>query len=127
MEKILLRVTGVRAEMRRSEVMELFGGDAAAWKIKFPQRASNPNVHRKRRIKTAGKQQKAIGDFVTNTMQFHQFLARLGQWQTAQLFQIEFSIGDPPCGGEQMRRAKTHFARTKFGFGGNGKSLCGWK
>jgi hypothetical protein len=35
----------------------------------------------------------------------------------AQTFQVKPAAGDLARGGEQMRRAKTHFARAEFGFG----------
>ena len=110
MKKILLRVTGVRAEMRRGKALKPFGADAAAWEIKFAQRAFDPDVHGKRAVKTIGEKQDAIGDFAAHAAQFHQFLARFRQRQMLQPFQVEFAIGNLPRGGEQMRRAKTHFA-----------------
>jgi hypothetical protein len=121
MKKILLGVTGVRSEMRCRKVLKPFGTDAAAWEIEFAQRAFNPDVHGKGAIKTTGEQQDAIGDFAAHTAQFHQFPARFRQGQMPQPFQIEFAIGDLTGGGEQMWRAKTHFARAEFGFGGGGK------
>jgi hypothetical protein len=39
----------------------------------------------------------------------------------AQAFQIKLAAGNLPRGGEQMRRAKSHFARAQFGFGGGGE------
>jgi hypothetical protein len=39
----------------------------------------------------------------------------------AQAFQIKLAAGNLPRGGEQMRRAKPHFARAQFGFGCGGK------
>ena len=112
--------------MRCRKVLKPFGTDAAAWEIEFAQRAFNPDVHGKGAIKTTGEQQDAIGDFAAHTAQFHQFPARFRQGQMPQPFQIEFAIGDPTGGGEKMWRAKTHFARTEFGFGGAGQPLwCG--
>ena len=110
MKKILLCVTGMRPEMRRGKVLKPFGADAAAWKIKFAQRTFNPDIHRERAIEAKGEQQHTVGDFAANTAQFHQFLVRFRLRQMAQAFQIEFAIGNLPRGGEQMRRAKTHFA-----------------
>ena len=110
MKKVLLGVTGVRAEMGRGKMLKPFGADVAAWKIKFAQRAFHPHVHRKRAIEAIGEQQYAVGDFATDTAQFHQFLARFRLWQKAQPFQIKPAIGNLPRGGEQMRRAKPHFA-----------------
>ena len=129
MKKILLRVTGVRAEMRRGKVLKPFGADAAAWEIKFAQRAFDPDVHGKRAVKTIGEKQDAIGNFAAYATQGHQFPACFRQRQMAQTFQIEFAIGNLARGGEQMRRAKTHFARAKLGFGdvgepfGSGKGM----
>ena len=78
MEKILLGVTGMRAEMGCGKMLKPFGADVAAWKIKFAQRAFHPHVHRKRGIEAVGEQQNAIGDFPSNTAQLHQFRARFG-------------------------------------------------
>ena len=123
MEKILLGVTGVRAEMRRGKMPQPFVTDPAARKIEFAQRALDPDVHGKRAVKTIGEEQDAIGNFAADAAQFHQFPARFRQRQMPQPFQIEFAIGNLARGGEQMRRAKTHFARAEFGFGGGGEPL----
>ena len=83
MKKILLGVTGVRAEMRRGKVTQTFFRHASAWKIKLAQRAFHPDIHRKRRIKSVGEQQDAIGNFAADAAEFHQFRPRLGQRQAA--------------------------------------------
>ena len=123
MKKVLLRVSGMRPEMRRGKVLKPFGTDAAARKIKLAQRAFHPHVHRERAIETVGEQQHAVGNFVPDTAQFHQLLARFRLRQMAQAFRIEFAIGNLPRGSEQMRRAKPHFAGAQFGFGGGGDAL----
>ena len=69
MEKILLGVTGVRTEMRRGKMQQPFGADAAAWEIKFAQRAFDPDIHRKRAIEAIGEQQHAVGNFVPDAAQ----------------------------------------------------------
>ena len=108
---------------------EPFVTDPAAWKIEFAQRAFDPDVHGKGAVKTTGEEQDAIGNFAADAAQFHQFLTRFRHGQMPQPFQIEFAIGNPTCGGEQMWRAKTHFARAEFGFGragepfGSGKGM----
>ena len=117
MKKILLGVAGVRPEMRRGKMPQPFVTDPAAREIEFAQRAPDPNVHGKRAVKTIGEEQDAIGDFTADAAQFHQFPARPGQRQMAQTFQIKPAIGNLTFGGEQMRRAKTHFARAESGFG----------
>ena len=109
MKKILLRVTGVRPEMRRGKVPKPFFRHAAAWKIEFTQRALDPNVHGKRAVKTIGKQQDAIGDFAAHAAQGRQFPARFRQGQMPQPFQIKLAAGNLPRGSEQIRCAKTHF------------------
>ena len=117
MKKILLGVAGVRPEMGRGKMPQPFVTDPAAWEIKFAQRALNPHVHWKRAIEAIGEEQDAIGNFAAHATQFHQFLARPGQRQMAQTFQVKPAIGNLPRGGEQIRRAKTHFARAESGFG----------
>ena len=121
MEKILLGVTGVRPEMGRGKMPEPFVTDLAAWEIEFAQRAFDPDVHGKGAVKTIGEEQDAIGNFAADATQGHQFPARFRQGQMPQPCQIEFALGDPAGGGEEMRRAKTHFARAEFGFAGGGK------
>ena len=86
MKKVLLRVSGMRPEMRRGKVLKPFGTDAAARKIKLAQRAFHPHVHRERAIETVGEQQHAVGNFVPDTAQFHQLLARFRLRQMAQAF-----------------------------------------
>ena len=126
MKKILLGVTGVRAEMRRGKMPQPFVTDPASREIEFAQRAFDPHIHGKGAVKTKGEEQDAIGNFAPDATQGHQFPARFRQGQMPQPFQIEFAIGDPTGGGEKMWRAKTHFARTEFGFGGAGQPLwCG--
>ncbi len=110
MKKILLGVAGVRPEMRRGKMPESFVAHSSSWKIQFPQRALDPHVHWKRAVKTIGEEQDAIGNFAADAAQFHQFLARFRQRQMAQTFQVKPAIGNLPRGGEQMRRAKPHFA-----------------
>ena len=127
MKKILLGVTGMRPEMGRGKVLKPFGIDAAAWKIQFAQRAFHPDIHRERAIKATGEQQHAVGDFTTDPAQFHQCLACFRLRQMAQAFQIKLAAGNLPSGGEQMRRAKTHFAGAQAGFGGVGKPFSRWK
>ena len=123
MKKILLGVTGVRPEMRRGKMTQPFVTDPAAREIKFTQRALDPDIHRERAIEAISKQQDAIGDFAADAAEGRQFPARFRQGQMPQPFQIEFAIGNPTRGGEQMRRAKTHFARAEFGFGRAGESF----
>jgi len=110
MKKVLLRVSGLRPEMRRGKVLKPFGTDAAARKIKLAQRTFDPDIHRECAIEAEGEQQHAIGNFVPDTAQFHQFLACFRLRQLAQAFQIKLAAGNLPCGGEQMRRAKPHLA-----------------
>lgn len=127
MKKILLGVTGVRPEMGCGKMTQPFVADPSAWKIKFAQRAFDPDVHWKGAVKTIGEQQDAIGDFAAHAAQGRQFPARFCQGQMPQLFQIEFAIGNLTRGGKQIRRAKTHFAGAEFGFGRDGKSFGGGK
>jgi len=121
MKKILLGVAGVKPEMGCGKMPQPSVTDPAALKIKLAQSALNPDVHGKGTVKTIGEEQDAIGNFTADAAQFYQFLARFRQRQMAQAFQIKPAIGNLPRGGEQMRRAKTHFARAKFGFGDAGK------
>ncbi len=127
MKKILLGVTGVWAEMSRGKILKPFGTDAAAREIKFAHRAFDPDIHRKRAVKAVGEQQHTIGNFFTDTAQLHQFFARFRLRQLAQELQIKPATGNLPRCGEQMRRAKSHFARAEFGFGGGGKPFGCWK
>ena len=123
MKKILLGVTGVRAKMRRGKMPQPFVTHMAAWKIKPAQRALDPHVHRKCRIKPVGEQQHAIGNFAPDAAQLHQFGPRLGQRQTAGLLQIKFAVGNLPCGRQQVRGAKSHLAGTEPGFAGGSNSF----
>jgi len=109
------------------KVPQPFVTDLAAREIKFAQRAFNPDVHGKRAVKTIGEKQDAIGNFAAHAAQFHQFLARFRQRQMPQPFQIEFAIGNLARGGEQMRRAKTHFTRAELGFGDAGEPFGSWE
>src|SRR5471030_2273040 len=62
MKKILLGVTGVRAEMRGGKAAQAWFAGAAAREIKPLQRAFNPDLHGKRGIKSVGEQQNAVGN-----------------------------------------------------------------
>ena len=127
MKKILLGVTGVRPEMGRGKMPQPFVTDPAAREIEFAQRALDPHVHGKGAVKTTGEEQDAIGNFAADAAQFHQFLTRPGQRQMAQTFQVKPAAGDLARGGEQMRRAKTHFARAEFDFGDAGEPFSSGK
>ena len=120
MEKILLRVTSVRPEVRGGEVAQFLLAHAAARKVKLSQRALHPHVHRKRGIEAVGEQQHAIGNLFTNAPKLHQLRARFRERQASDFFQIQCAIGNLPRGGEQMRRAKTHLAGAQFGLGETG-------
>src|SRR5271166_3351541 len=78
MKKILLGVTGVRAEMRGGKAPQALLAGAPAREIKPLQRAFNPDIHRKRGLKSVGEQQNAIGNLPADTAQFHQFRASFG-------------------------------------------------
>jgi len=117
MKKILLGVTGVRAEMRGGKAAQAWLAGAAAREIKPLQRAFNPDIHGKRGIKSVGEEQNAVGNLPAHAAQFHQFRARLGVIQPADFFQVKFSLGNLPRGGEEVWRAETHFAGAQFGFG----------
>ena len=110
MKKILLGIAGVRAEMRGGKAAQALLAGTAAREIKLLQRAFNPDIHGKRGIKAIGEEQNAVGNLSAHAAQFHQFRARLGVIQPADIFQVKFSIGNLPRGGEQVRRAKTHLA-----------------
>ena len=56
MEEILLRVAGVRAEMRGGKAVQPFVAGAAAGKIQFLQGALDPHIHRKRGVKAVAEQ-----------------------------------------------------------------------
>ena len=66
MEKILLRVAGVRAEMRGGEVAQAFFAGAATREIELLQRAFHPHVHGKRGVKAVGEQQNTVGDLAAH-------------------------------------------------------------
>jgi len=126
MKKILLGVTGVRAEMRGGKAAQAWLAGAAAREIKPLQRAFNPDIHGKRGIKSVGEEQNAVGNLPAHAAQFHQLGARLDMGQMADVFQIKFPFGDLPRGGQQVGGAKAHLAGTQFGFGGGGEALwCG--
>src|SRR5476649_3053872 len=72
MEKILLGVTGVRAEMRGGKAAQAWPAGAAAREIKPLQRAFNPDIHGKRGIKSVGEEQNAVGNLPAHAAQFHQ-------------------------------------------------------
>ena len=110
MKKILLGVTGVRAEMRGGKAAQAWPAGAAAREIKPLQRAFNPDIHGKRGIKSVGEEQNAVGNLPAHAAQFHQFRARLGVIQPADFFEVKFSPGNLPRGGEEVGRAETHFA-----------------
>lgn len=78
MEKILLSVAGVWAEMRGGKAAQAWFTGAAAREIKPLQRAFNPDIHGKRGIKSVGEQQDAVGNLAADAAKFHQFRARFG-------------------------------------------------
>ena len=123
MKKILLGVTGVRAEMRGGKLTQSLCRHPPARKIKLSQRTLHPDIHGKRGVKAVGKQQDTIGNFAANAAQFHQFRARFGQRQVPRPLQIESAIGNLSRRREQVRRAKSHLARAQFGFGSGSKAL----
>ena len=79
MKEVLLRVAGVRPEMRRGKVPKPFVANPAAREIEFTQRTLDPNVHGKGAVKTIGEEQDAIGNFAADTTHGHQFPARFRQ------------------------------------------------
>jgi len=78
MKKILLGVTGVRAEMRGGKAAQAWPAGAAAREIKPLQRAFNPDIHGKRGIKSVGEEQNAVGNLPAHAAQFHQLRAGFG-------------------------------------------------
>ena len=78
MKKILLGITGVRAEMRGGKAAQAWLAGAAAREIKPLQRAFNPDIHGKRGIKSVAEQQNAVGNLPAHAAQFHQFHASFG-------------------------------------------------
>ena len=85
MKKILLGVTGVRAEMRGGKAAQAWLAGAAAREIKPLQRAFNPDIHGKRGIKSVGEEQNAVGNLPAHAAQFHQFEAG---WCSASLLAL---------------------------------------
>jgi len=122
MEKILLGVTGVRAEMRVGKAAQACLAGAAAREIKLLQCAFNPDIHGKRGIKSVGEQQHAVGNLPAHAAQLHQFRAGGGVVERADFFQIQLALGNLPRGVQQAWRAETHFAGAQFGFGTRGNS-----
>jgi hypothetical protein len=67
MKQILLRITGVRPEMRGGKAAQARPAGAAAREIKPLQRAFNPDIHGKRGIKSVGEEQNAVGNLKDGT------------------------------------------------------------
>ena len=127
MKKILLGITGVRAEMRGGKAAQALLAGAAAREIKLLQRAFNPDIHGKRGIKSVGEQQNAVGNLPADAAQFHQLRPGFGMRQMADAFHIKFPFGDLPRGGEQAWGAKSHLAVAQLGFGTGGEALRRWE
>src|ERR1700756_2791353 len=77
MKKILLRVTGIAAEVSLRETMQPRTAGASPGKIKLAQGFHDPDIHRERRLKTVCKEQDAIVNLRSHAGELEQFLARL--------------------------------------------------
>ena len=116
MKKILLRVTGVGAEVRAGEIQQTLGRGPAFGKVKLAQRLHHPNIDGERLLKTVGEEQGAVGDLVTDTAQAHQRFASRIHIEVTERFQIQFTRSNATRGGEQAGRAKAHLAGAQFRF-----------
>ena len=75
MEKILLSVACVRAEVGSRKLMETLHAHASAGKIKLLKSFHDPDVDRESRLDTVSEQQYAVGDFSADPRQLHQLSA----------------------------------------------------
>ena len=71
MEQILLRVTGVRAEMRGRKLVQSLLADSPPWKIEPLKRSHYPDVHRECRLESVSEEQDAVGDLSPYPWQGH--------------------------------------------------------
>src|SRR5437899_3189839 len=97
MEKILLRVTGARAEIFRRKLVQSPHTDSATRKVKLPQRLQHPHIQRKSGLKTVSEQQHAIGYLAAYTRQLHQLLSGDFDGQISQPIQLEPAIRNHAC------------------------------
>ena len=98
--------------------MELLQSHAAfAGKIQLAERLHDPHVHGKGFRETISEKQNAIGNLPPDTRQLEQFGSRLSSAQRAQQREVNFATNKPLGGAEEIRRAKTHFARAQIRLG----------
>src|SRR5881394_3937571 len=121
-KQVLLRVTCIRTEMGRRELMQSLQRCTAPREIKPPERLHHPDIHRKRVLKAVCKQQNAIGNLSAHTRQPHQLVSRLADRQDQQSVQIHRASGNHLRRRTQIRRAKTHFASPQFGLASRGNT-----
>ena len=70
MKQVLLRETGIWAEMGGGETVQPRQVDFSPGKVKLPQRFGDPDIHRKSFLAPERKQQRAIRDFPADPRQF---------------------------------------------------------
>ena len=115
-EEVLLRVTGVGAEMGLAEMPKTGQMNPAILEeIELTQRLHNPDVHGKGFLESVGEEQDAIGDFYSDAGKFHEFRACFsGKREVENIFQIHFASDKFLGGVSKIGSAETKFAFAQF-------------
>lgn len=126
MKEILLGQAGVRAEMRARQFF-----DAIAFGARFaeinPQRFFDPHIDREGGGKIVGEEENAVGDFFADAGKFAKGGAGFFQRQLLKGFEVELAAGNNFRGREEVRGAKSHFARAQVCFGERSEALRRWE
>ena len=113
MEKILLGVTGVWAEMGLGELFEPFSTYPAVGEVELLQSFPHPDIDRERGLEPVREQQDAIGDLSADAGQFHQSPAGGFDRRSLEMFELKLAAGDRARGFQQVGGPETHFAGTQ--------------
>src|SRR5579859_4494241 len=127
MKQVLLRVAGIRTEMRGGKLLELAQTHPASAKIVVAQELHNPHVDWESSLAAEGKQQDAIAYLSANTFELEQFGAGRFERHLPQGTQIKLALSDAAGRAEQEGCAKSHFTRAQLRFGQASQSPGSWK
>ena len=123
----MLGPAGVGAEVGAGELSQLAGSDALlAREIDAAEGALDPHVDGEGVVESAGEQERAVGDFLTDAGQVYQFFQGAVVFHRAQGVEVELAAVNHAGGGEEVFRPEAEFAVPELlvrgaGDGGNGR------
>lgn len=122
MEKVLLGVAGVWAEVGLDEFEEALFGGLALREVELGDGALDPDIDRKGVLKSVGEEENAVGDFFAYAGEGAEGFAGGGRGEEAERFEVEVVGCDDLSGLEEIGRAEAHFAGAELGFGERGET-----